>query len=388
MRTTLVAVGLGFILFVFGKESVKAESILYQGVLTESNSAANGVFEMRFGIYDAAMEGNGNLLGITTNDTVAVSNGLFTTDVNVSSNIFDGRNLWLEIGIRPKNSGTAFGTLSPRQRFTPSPYAIHASTARNVTGTVIDTQLSTNVARLNLSNQVFTTHLAVNGTITSSNGGFRFPDGTIQTTAANAPKITASVNVNFSLEHRTNWTRIENIGDDTVFTDIPLGFTYTGFGANTTVISFSSNGLLFFGTNANISWSNTSLPTTLTTNALLAFFWDDLQDSSTTEFAEYATIGTAGGRVFNFYFKSRFRTGTACNDTSGVGALISIHEGSNLIKVTYTDMANCAYSRGAGATIGFQTAGGASAAPFIVGFNSPILDDNGVIQTISFHPAN
>ena len=388
MRTILVAFGLGIAIFVSSGEAIGAGLIVYQGILSDSNSPVNGDFEMRFGVYDTPTNGSGTLLAVATNSSIAVSNGLFTADVDVSPNIFDGGDRWLEIGTRPKNSDLAFSILSPRQRFAPTPYAIHATSAAGVTGVLNDSQLSTNVARLNISNQVFTSSVVVNGTITSSNGGFRFPDGTVQTTAATTPKIVASINVNFSLDHRTNWTRIEDIGDDNTFINIPLGFTYTGFGANTPVISFSSNGLLFFGTNANVSWSNTSLPSPLTTNAMVAFFWDDLQDTSTNEFAEYTTIGTTGGRVFNLYFKSRFRTGTACSDTSGIGALVSIHEGSNLIKVTYTEVASCVYSRGAGATIGFQTAGGASSTPFIVGFNSPILDDSNAAQTISFHPSN
>src|SRR5206468_5329073 len=42
---------------------------------------------------------------------------------------------WLEISVRT-NGGGAFSTLSPRQALTPSPYAIFAGTAGNLSGTL------------------------------------------------------------------------------------------------------------------------------------------------------------------------------------------------------------------------------------------------------------
>jgi hypothetical protein len=60
------------------------------------------------------------------------------------------------------------------------------------------------------------------------------------------------------------------------------------------------------------------------------------------------------------------------------------------VKVSYfsTDF-GCEALRGSGATLGFQTAGGAEAQSFQVGFNAPVFGTAGSgAQSMSFHPAN
>ncbi|MFO1488392.1 MAG: hypothetical protein U1F83_05080, partial [Verrucomicrobiota bacterium] len=158
-------------------------------------------------------------------------------------------------------------------------------------------------------------------------------------------------------------------------------------GINTPTISLSSNGVLFFGQNASTSWINTGLPANISNDAMLFFFWDDLQDFGTGEYLEYATFGTAPGRVFNLYFRSRLHDTAVCG-SNAVNLMISIHESSGLMKVTYSGFSGCANIRGSGATFGFQTPGGANAAAFMVGYNAPVLDDNATNQNMCFHPPN
>jgi Collagen triple helix repeat (20 copies) len=196
--------------------------------------------------------------------------------------------------------------------------------------------------------------------------------------------IIGGFDMQFSQDDRAGWTHIETLGDDTCQLNIPLGFTFTGFGANTTTVSLSSNGILFFGQGCGSAFSNTSLPVPISSNAALFFFWDDLYDYGAGEFVEYATFGSAGGRVFNLYFHNRLFT-SVCG-TDGVNVMVSVHEGSNLVKASYSGLSGCAEIRGASATLGMQTTGGSSATAFIVGYNSPILDDNASRQSMSFHP--
>src|ERR1051325_11090917 len=95
----------------------------YQGRLTENGNLANGIYEFRFTIYDAA--DSGNLVGTpTTNSAVTVSNGLFTTTLNFGAGIFAGADRWLEIAVR--TNGGAFTLLENRQPLTATPYAITA----------------------------------------------------------------------------------------------------------------------------------------------------------------------------------------------------------------------------------------------------------------------
>lgn len=188
----------------------------------------------------------------------------------------------------------------------------------------------------------------------------------------------------FSLDDRGGWTHIEAVGDDLCHYNIPLGFLFTGFGASTTSVSVSSNGILFFGQECSTALVNSVLPTAISTAPFLAFFWDDLTDYGTGEFMEYATFGSAGGRVCNLYAQTRLFS-TACG-TDGQSMMISVHEGSNLVKVAYLGFTGCAQLRGSSATLGFQAAGGAGAQAVLVGYDDPVLDDNTPSQSMSFQP--
>ena len=98
----------------------------YQGRLNSGTSAAEGSFDLRFAIYDLASAGTqqGNPL---TNSATGVTNGLFTVALDFG-NQFPGAARWLEIAVRT-NGGGAFTTLSPRQAFAATPYAIYSASA-------------------------------------------------------------------------------------------------------------------------------------------------------------------------------------------------------------------------------------------------------------------
>ncbi|MBM4319661.1 MAG: hypothetical protein FJ125_06810 [Deltaproteobacteria bacterium] len=197
-------------------------------------------------------------------------------------------------------------------------------------------------------------------------------------------RIVAATNLSFSQDDRAGWTRGPEMGDDACDnTDIPLGFTYTGFGASTSVVRVSSNGVLFFGSTCSSSLANSALPSSISSVPVLFFFWDDLHDYGGNEYYEYTTMGTAGGRVFMLWYQTRIHS--AC-DTDLVRVMIQIFEGSNLVQAVYHPTSSCARIRGSSATFGFQTAGGLSAQAVIVGHNSPVVDDNGGKQFMSFHP--
>jgi hypothetical protein len=186
----------------------------------------------------------------------------------------------------------------------------------------------------------------------------------------------------FSVDDRSAWARINDLADDTCQLNLPLGFTFTGFGASTSTVSLSSNGILFFGQSCNTALTNTPLPTNISPNALLAFFWDDLRDAGAGEYVEYATFGQPGARVFNMYVRMRLFS-NACG-TDAQSMMISVHETSNLVKVVYAGFSGCANIRGASATFGLQSAGGAQSVN--VGADVPLLDDNLPFQSMSFQP--
>ena len=133
--------------------SAQGTAFTYQGRLNSGSAVASGIYDLRFAIYDAVSSGaqQGVLL---TNAATSVSNGLFAVTLDFG-NQFPGANRWLEIAVRT-NGAASFTLLAPRQALTPSPYAVFANTASNLSGALPLAQLpasvvTNNAAGLNLT---------------------------------------------------------------------------------------------------------------------------------------------------------------------------------------------------------------------------------------------
>src|SRR5262249_45581064 len=97
----------------------------YQGRLMDGANPANGTYYIHFTLYDA--QSGGNLLASQPTNTVSVSSGLFSVDLDFGALPFDGSARWLQINVRT-NSEVGVD-LSPRTRLAPAPHAIYASTS-------------------------------------------------------------------------------------------------------------------------------------------------------------------------------------------------------------------------------------------------------------------
>jgi len=138
----------------------------YQGRLETNGAPANGTYDLRFTLHDASSGGN-QVGAPLTNSPVGVANGLFVVTLDFGSNAFNGGARWLHIGVRGFGDAGNFTPLSPRQAITSVPYAVRALNAgsasnllaalpaTNLSGTLPDARLSTNVALLNASNAAF-----------------------------------------------------------------------------------------------------------------------------------------------------------------------------------------------------------------------------------------
>lgn len=103
----------------------------YQGRLTDAGSPANGTYDLRFILYDA--ETAGAAVGSTVSkEDVAVSNGLFSVDLDFGGAAFNGDARWVEIAVRPGSSTGSHTVLSPRQPISPAPYALFAKAAAGI----------------------------------------------------------------------------------------------------------------------------------------------------------------------------------------------------------------------------------------------------------------
>ena len=100
----------------------------YQGRLVDAGTPANGPYDLRFTLFDAATSGAPIGSPVTVND-VAVAQGLFTVSLDFGAAAFAADARWLEVAARPGASTGAFTTVGGRQALTPSPFAIRSETA-------------------------------------------------------------------------------------------------------------------------------------------------------------------------------------------------------------------------------------------------------------------
>jgi hypothetical protein len=135
MKTKLFHyINLLILLAIAPKAAAQGTAFTYQGQLINGISPANGSYDLTFTLY-LVNNGGTAVGGPVTNTATAVSNGLFTTTVDFGPNAFTGSSNWLEIAVST-NGANNFVTLNPRQQLNPTPYAIFASSASNVLGTI------------------------------------------------------------------------------------------------------------------------------------------------------------------------------------------------------------------------------------------------------------
>lgn len=113
-----------------------AEPFTYQGRLDDTGPGpAPASYEMEFRVFDDQTIGApdtqiGLPLSFTGVAAIPVTNGLFTATLEFGPEVFTGPNRYLEIRVR--RPGAATFTTLPRQRLTPSPQSIFASTAGSI----------------------------------------------------------------------------------------------------------------------------------------------------------------------------------------------------------------------------------------------------------------
>ncbi|MGO8674846.1 MAG: tail fiber domain-containing protein [Limisphaerales bacterium] len=112
----------------------------YQGRLTDGASPANGTYDLLFELYSDDAGAN-QIGGALTNSAISVANGLFAATLDFGSGSLPGADRWLGIAVRT-NGGGGFTALRPLQKLTPTPYAVTAATAANLTGSLSASQLS------------------------------------------------------------------------------------------------------------------------------------------------------------------------------------------------------------------------------------------------------
>ena len=100
--------------------------LTYQGQLKNNSALVNGTCEFQFGLWDALTLGG--QVGNTQTISSAVTNGLFTVQLNAGGQIttgtaFNGDARWLVSTVRCPSGTGSYTALNPRQALTPAPMA-------------------------------------------------------------------------------------------------------------------------------------------------------------------------------------------------------------------------------------------------------------------------
>ncbi|MCA9975842.1 MAG: hypothetical protein KC413_08830, partial [Anaerolineales bacterium] len=100
----------------------------YQGELEDAAGAANGTYDFSFRLLDGPDPGTANQVGspVAVNN-VAITDGIFTIELDFGASPFTGDARWLEISVA--RDGDTPTTLTPTQPLTAVPYALYGEDA-------------------------------------------------------------------------------------------------------------------------------------------------------------------------------------------------------------------------------------------------------------------
>lgn len=117
-------------------QAATGTAFTYQGYLDDNGTAANGNYDFKFTLYNALSGGTkiGNTITIA-NPGLALTDGIFTVQLDFGASAFTGAARYLKIEVRPANTGN-YKTLSPRQELTAVPYAHGLTPGATISGSV------------------------------------------------------------------------------------------------------------------------------------------------------------------------------------------------------------------------------------------------------------
>ena len=299
--------------------SAQAQSaaFTYQGRLTDAGNPADGMFDIRFKLFDTPDVDTGTQQGPTvTQPTVQVTKGVFTVQLDFGPGVFDGSARYIEISIRPMGNPNPHIILGPRQAVTSTPYSVRslsAATADNAT------QLGGQTASgfiQNTTTQQVMTNFNISGTGTAS----VFSAGTQYNIGGQRVLTTSGTNTFAGLGAGASNTTSNN---------------NSFFGTNAGLFNTTGSGNSFLGTNAgrdntigfNNSFVGTGAGASNTTGSSNSFFGtsagvDNTEGSSNSFFGRSAGVLNTTGSDNSFFGveAGKANTTNCCNSFFGKSA--------------------------------------------------------------------
>ena len=248
--------------------SAQGTAISYQGRLSDSGALANTNYDFRFAVFSAPT--NGTMISSwLTNAAVPVSNGLFSVILDFGPGVFNGTpngsNDWLDIGVRAIGVAS-FTELTPRQPILPVPYALFATSASNLLGTLQATQIvgtiSSSVISGTYSNGVNfvngTNSFAGNGASLTNLNASNLATGTVADARLASDVALLDQNQTFTGTNTFNSPVTFNKGDAFNGSNTFTGSnSFSGANSFSGVNTFTNNGNSFFGSffgNGLVGW--------------------------------------------------------------------------------------------------------------------------------------
>jgi hypothetical protein len=116
-----------------GASAPVGTSFTYQGQLKDANGPVTGSCDFQLGLWDS-LSGGAQVGSTLTQNDVAISEGLFTVQLDFGANAFNGSARWLEIAVRCPAGDGSYATLAPRQPISPTPYTLYSANADTLDG--------------------------------------------------------------------------------------------------------------------------------------------------------------------------------------------------------------------------------------------------------------
>ena len=127
MKTLIQFTAIMFVFIAAQMTAAQTTAFKYQGKLTDAG-AAQATYQMQFKLFDA-LAGGSQIDATVENASVAVTDGVFSVNLDFGANVFTGADRFLEISVR-RSASENYTTLNPRQQIASSPYSIRTLSAQ------------------------------------------------------------------------------------------------------------------------------------------------------------------------------------------------------------------------------------------------------------------